>query len=95
MAGKVLTDSRIKGIKPKEHAYYIWQISGTRGTGRLGLKIYPSGRKVFVYKYHKAGARKFLSLGDYPTISLAEATAKSLDALANISSPEKIRLCMR
>jgi len=89
MAGILLTDSKIKGIKPKEQAYYVWQASATRGTGRLGLKIYPSGRKVFVYKYHKDGARKFLSLGDYPAITLAEATAKSLTAAANITAPEK------
>ncbi|MFT4464120.1 MAG: integrase arm-type DNA-binding domain-containing protein [Sodalis sp. (in: enterobacteria)] len=85
----LLTDSKIKGIKPKEQAYYVWQSSATRGTGRLGLKIYPSGRKIFVYKYHKDGARKFLSLGDYPTVTLAEATAKALTAAANISAPEK------
>lgn len=89
MAGLLLTDSKIKGIKPKEQAYYVWQASATRGTGRLGLKIYPSGRKVFVYKYHKDGARKFLSLGDYPSISLAEATAMTLEAAANISAPAK------
>lgn len=88
MAGILLTDSKIKGIKPKEQAYYVWQSSATRGTGRLGLKIYPSGRKIFVYKYHKEGARKFLSLGDYPTVTLAEATAKALTAAANITAPE-------
>lgn len=88
MAGILLTDSKIKGIKPKEQAYYIWQASATRGTGRLGLKIYPSGRKVFVYKYHKDGSRKFLSLGDYPALSLAEATAKALAASINIASSE-------
>ncbi|HGJ5883353.1 tyrosine-type recombinase/integrase [Arsenophonus sp.] len=54
----------------------------------MGLKIYPSGRKIFVYKYHKEGARKFLSLGDYPTVTLAEATAKALTAAANITAPE-------
>lgn len=48
MAGTLLTDSKIRGIKPKEQAYYVWQSSATRGTGRLGLKIYPSGRKIFV-----------------------------------------------
>ncbi|OKP31378.1 tyrosine-type recombinase/integrase [Serratia fonticola] len=89
MAGILLTDSKIKGIKPKAQAYYVWQASATRGTGRLGLKIHPSGRKVFVYKYHKDGERKFLSLGDYPTLSLAEATAKALTAAANKSAPEK------
>lgn len=90
MAGILLTDSKIKGIKPKEQAYYVWQAAATRGTGRLGIKVYPSGRKVFVYKYHKDGARKFLSLGDYPHLSLADATAKALEAAANVSAPELV-----
>ncbi|KLP34829.1 tyrosine-type recombinase/integrase [Enterobacter ludwigii] len=89
MAGILLSDSKIKGIKPKEQAYYVWQASATRGAGRLGLKIYPSGRKVFVYKYHKDGSRKFLSLGDYPALSLADATAKALTASTNLSAPEQ------
>ncbi|MBD2780347.1 tyrosine-type recombinase/integrase [Xenorhabdus szentirmaii] len=90
MAGLLLTDSKIKGIKPKDQAYYVWQASATRGTGRLGLKIYPSGRKVFVYKYHLNGSRKFLALGDYPALTLAEATSKAQDAQEKLSSPEKI-----
>ncbi|MCL2892513.1 tyrosine-type recombinase/integrase [Brenneria tiliae] len=90
MAGILLTDSKIKGIKPKESAYYVWQAAATRGTGRLGIKVYPSGRKVFVYKYHKDGARRFLSLGDYPHLSLADATAKALEAAANVSAPEMV-----
>ncbi|MCA7012480.1 site-specific integrase [Dickeya dadantii] len=88
MAGLLLTDSKIKGIKPKEWAYYVWQASATRGAGRLGIKIYPSGRKSFVYKYHKDGSRKFLFLGDYPHLSLADATAKVRDAASNVSEPE-------
>ncbi|MCK0552597.1 tyrosine-type recombinase/integrase [Pantoea ananatis] len=91
MASVLLTDSKIKGIKPKEQAYYVWQASATRGTGRLGIKVYPSGRKVFVYKYHKDGARKFLSLGDYPSLTLAQATAKSLEASLNIAQPEQVK----
>lgn len=87
MAGILLTDSKIRGIKPKEQSYYVWQASATRGTGRLGVKIYPSGRKVFVYKYHKDGARKFMYLGDYPSLSLADATARALVAAETIDQP--------
>ncbi|MEQ9910936.1 tyrosine-type recombinase/integrase [Pectobacterium polaris] len=90
MAGILLTDSKIKGIKPKDSAYYVWQAAATRGTGRLGIKIYPSGRKVFVYKYHKDGVRRFLSLGDYPHLSLADATAKALEAAASVSTTELV-----
>ncbi|OCA55126.1 putative prophage CPS-53 integrase [Photorhabdus namnaonensis] len=92
MAGILFTDSKIKGIKPKDQAYYVWQAAATRGTGRLGIKIYPSGRKVFVYKYHKDGTRKFLTLGDYPSLSLAEATTKAQEASVNVFAPEKVVL---
>lgn len=91
MASVLLTDSKIKGIKPKEQAYYVWQASATRGTGRLGVKVYPSGRKVFVYKYHKDGARKFLSLGDYPSLTLAQATAKSVEASQQVDQPAQVK----
>ncbi|EPJ3802172.1 tyrosine-type recombinase/integrase [Morganella morganii] len=89
MSGLLLTDSKIKGIKPKDQAYYVWQAEATRGTGRLGLKVYPSGRKVFVYKYHLNGSRKFLTLGDYPALTLADAKSKVLEAQGNLSEPEK------
>lgn len=89
MSGLLLTDSKIKGIKPKDPAYYVWQAEATKGTGRLGLKVYPSGRKVFVYKYHLNGSRKFLTLGDYPALTLSDAKSKVLEAQGNLSEPEK------
>ncbi|MDE9566598.1 Arm DNA-binding domain-containing protein, partial [Xenorhabdus bovienii] len=66
MASTLLTDSKIRGLKPKNSAYYTWQAAATRGTGRLGVKTYPSGRKVFVYRYFKNGKEKFINLGDFP-----------------------------
>ncbi|TDB48091.1 tyrosine-type recombinase/integrase [Photorhabdus luminescens] len=89
MASTLLTDSKIRGLKPKTSAYYTWQASATRGTGRLGIKTYPSGRKTFVYRYFLSGKEKFVNLGDFPATTLAEATAKAQEALVNISSPEK------
>lgn len=91
MASVLLTDSKIRGLKPKKSAYYTWQASATRGTGRLGVKTYPSGRKVFVYRYFKDGKEKFISLGDYPNLSLADAAVKSVVAATESSSPEKIK----
>ena len=91
MASVLLTDSKIRGLKPKKSAYYTWQASATRGTGRLGVKTYPSGRKVFVYRYFKDGKEKFISLGDYPNLSLADAAVKSVAAATESSSPEKIK----
>ncbi|WP_340618668.1 tyrosine-type recombinase/integrase [Xenorhabdus entomophaga] len=90
MASTLLTDSKIRGLKSKKSAYYTWQASATRGTGRLGVKTYPSGRKVFVYRYFNNGKEKFISLGDFPALSLAKALSKSQDAAANISATEKV-----
>ncbi|MBD1229012.1 tyrosine-type recombinase/integrase [Xenorhabdus griffiniae] len=90
MASTLLTDSKIRGLKPKKSAYYTWQASATRGTGRLGVKIYPSGRKVFIYRYFNNGKEKFINLGDFPALSLAKALSKSQDAAANISATEKV-----
>lgn len=89
MASTLLTDSKIRGLKSKTSAYYTWQASATRGTGRLGLKTYPSGRKTFVYRYFLNGKEKFVNLGDFPTLTLADATAKALIAAANLTAPEK------
>ena len=92
MASVLLTDSKIRGLKPKDTAYYTWQASATRGTGRLGVKTYPSGRKVFVYRYFREGKGKFITLGDYPALTLAEATEKSREAAENSAAPERVTI---
>lgn len=88
MASTLLTDSKIRGLKPKTSAYYTWQAAATRGTGRLGVKTYPSGRKTFVYRYFISGKEKFIGLGDFPSLSLAEATQKAQAAARNIAEPQ-------
>lgn len=87
MASTLLTDSKIRGLKPKTSAYYTWQAAATRGTGRLGVKTYPSGRKVFVYRHFISGKEKFVTLGDFPALTLAEATSKARDAADNVGKP--------
>lgn len=89
MASTLLTDSKIRGLKPKKSAFYTWQASATRGTGRLGVKTYPSGRKTFVYRYFINGKEKFVNLGDFPTVALAEAIEKASSAAKNFSEPSK------
>lgn len=76
MPSTLLTDSKIRGLKPKKSAYYAWQAAATRRTGRLAVKVYPSGKKSFVYRTFLNGAAKFISLGNFPTLTLAEAMSK-------------------
>lgn len=90
MASVLLTDSKIRGLKPKQSAFYTWQAAATRGTGRLGVKTYPSGRKTFVYRYYVSGKEKFVNLGDFPALSLADATQKAQLAATNAAEPQKV-----
>lgn len=47
--------------------------SAKRGVGRLVIKVYPSERKRFYFRYYRNGKREFLPIGDYPSTSLVEA----------------------
>ncbi|CZF83358.1 tyrosine-type recombinase/integrase [Grimontia marina] len=68
-----ITQREIVGLKPKRDSFYVWDDDRSRGTGRLGVKVYPKGRKSFVYRYFKEGKRVFISIGDFPTVSLVDA----------------------
>lgn len=68
-----LTDSLIRGLKPLDAAHYVWDKSGERGAGRLGVKVEPSGQRVFYYRYYWQAQRQFILLGRYPEMSLAQA----------------------
>lgn len=68
-----LTDSMLRGLKPKSSAYQVWDKSGERGAGRLGIKVEISGQKVFYYRYYWNQKRQFIQLGRYPEMSLAQA----------------------
>lgn len=65
-----LTDLKIKGFKPtdkmKQHA----------DGGGLLLEVYPNGSKLWRLRYRFNGKAQKISLGKYPTVSLAEARAE-------------------
>lgn len=68
-----LTDLFVKNLKPKDKEYT------KREKGGFGIRVLPSGRKVFFYLYRIDGQRRFLNLGTYKTkeypdgITLADA----------------------
>ncbi|MCG6418696.1 Arm DNA-binding domain-containing protein, partial [Vibrio fluvialis] len=55
--------------------------SGQRGTGRLGVKIFTSGKKQFVFRYYQQQKEKFISIGLFSTragsMTLTEAREKA------------------
>ena len=70
----MLTDTQIRGLKPKERPY--------KKTDSRGLYVItnPDGSRWWRFKYHYAGREKLLSLGTYPDTSLKLARDKRDDA---------------
>ena len=67
---KVLEDARAEGLVRIE----IWD-DEAKG---LGLRVSPSGRKLFCYKYFFAGRSYRITMGDFPTMSLEAARAQAM-----------------
>lgn len=72
-----LTQKEILGLKAKSSSYYKWDDDRTKGTGRLGIKIQPSGSKSFVFRYYRDSKRVFMLLGKFPELSLTKAREKA------------------
>jgi len=68
----LLTDSKVKGLKPQSRVY---RVNDGRG---LCVEVRKSGSKFFKFRYVKPdGKSTMLSLGQYPDISLAQARDKA------------------
>lgn len=83
-----LTDLEIRRVKPEDKPY-------TKNDGNgLSLLIEPNGSKGWRYRYRFDGKAKLLSLGTYPTISLAEARQKRDEAKKLVAAginPSEVR----
>lgn len=76
----MLTDKEISASKPQERPYKL------SDGGGLHVVILPNGTKLWRLKYHYAGKEKSLSIGHYPTISLASAREKREEAKRQVAS---------
>ena len=65
-----LTDSAIRALRPKDKRYAASDKNG------LYLEVYPTGGKVWRYRYRQRGKREWVSLGKYPALSLRSARVK-------------------
>lgn len=80
------TDKYILNLKPKEKMYQVREGDG------FGIRVLPSGVKIWVFIYTIGGKRRQMNLGDYPDISLADARDRLLDsrkALKNGRDPQE------
>lgn len=66
----MLTDLKIRSLKPKGKAYKQYDQRG------LYLEVAKSGSKLWRLRYQFAGKAKLISLGLYPTVGVAEARRK-------------------
>ena len=81
----LLTDKKIKNLKPRDKQYRV-----NDGLG-LYITIKPSGAKLWHYRYHiydnsktSKYREKILSLGQYPLVSLSQARADHTLARADV-----------
>ncbi len=83
-----LTDTTCRNLKPKDKIYR------KADSGGLYLEISPSGGRYWRFKYRFMGKENRLSLGVYPSVSLAKAREKRDEAkkqLATGQNPSQIK----
>ena len=71
-----LTDRGIAALKAKAKRHEVWE-DGRTG---LGVRVSTVGRKSWVYMYRFNGKPRRMTLGTYPTISLASVRVKHANA---------------
>lgn len=64
----MITELQARAAKPREKKTYM--IRDSKG---LYLRVDPTGKKYFIYRYWEAGKERQKSLGPYPLVSLADA----------------------
>lgn len=82
MAEQTLSDLAIRKMPNPAKRTEIWD---ARIPG-FGLRVAPSGLKVFILVYRHKGKAKRLSLGRYPYVSLADARTKASEALTLLAA---------
>lgn len=79
----MLTDRFIKALRPTSKHQFVADGNG------LYLRVQPTGTKTWVYRSRLGGKARWLSLGNYPTLSLLDARRKALE-LAGSELPENV-----
>ena len=66
----MLTDTKLRSLKPKESVYRVADSNG------LTIEVRPTGSKLWRYRYRFAGKANMVGLGEYPALSLHQARAE-------------------
>lgn len=70
----VPTDLALKALKPRAKRYVQWFDQG------LGVRVSPKGTKTFIYWYSFESRKRLMTLGEYPSMSVADALAQHSEA---------------
>ncbi|HUW53814.1 MAG TPA: Arm DNA-binding domain-containing protein, partial [Rhodanobacter sp.] len=74
----MLTDAKLRALKPRANAYRVADTNG------LCLEVRSTGSKVWRYRFRHVGKASIITLGEYPTMSLAEARGGRDQARAQV-----------
>lgn len=75
----MLTNTRIKALKPKAKPYQVFDGGG------LCIEVLPTGKKVWRVRYRLKGKPEKLTLGHYPHLTLLEARKALLEARGHLA----------
>ena len=73
-----LTDLQVRKLTPKKARFEVLDDNG------LNIRVMPTGKKTWVFRYNFEGTPRRMTLGAYPAITLAEAREKHALASQNI-----------
>lgn len=79
----MLSDRAIRALKPASKHQFIADGNG------LYLRVQPTGAKTWMYRSRVGGTARWITIGNYPTLSLLNARRKVLD-LAGSQLPENV-----
>lgn len=65
------------------------------GLPGFGVRAHHSGRKSFILRYNLRGSKRRMTLGSYPTLSLAEARSRAKEVIGRVSRGEDPQLAKR
>jgi integrase len=73
-----LTKAHVEALKPKEKNFIVWdsQLQG------FGVRIFPSGQKIFVADYHAQGHRRRMRIGSFGILTVDQAREAARQILA-------------
>lgn len=74
------TDAYIRNLKTTKNMEDFREKAGEN----FGVRVYPTGTKVFFYVYSFDGRQHYLNLGKYPTCSLTEARKRLREAKSKL-----------